>query len=257
MQRAPGGPARLDRVCDVLSGLSVCVIAVLIVWQSTSGPGTPQRPPRRQVVRQSAPPALPERPVPLDGGEVRGSTQAAVAMIVFSDFQCPFSAQFALRTLPLLEERYVSAGRLLIAFRHLPLQTLHSSAFHAAEGATCAAFQGHFWEMHDELFFTQRKLDEASLRRRAARLDLDPVAFATCLTRGEAAAKVRGDAVMAHDLGISGTPTFLIGLRQADGTVKVMRRLSGSLPFERLEDAIKKIEETGRELASAALNGPG
>src|SRR5205085_2217337 len=87
----------------------------------------------------------------------KGPENARVAIVEFSDFQCPFCAQAFRDLRQLMRER----PDVSLVFRNFPLDTscnaqvshsLHPDACLAACAAECAAQQGHFWEYHDALF---------------------------------------------------------------------------------------------------------
>jgi protein-disulfide isomerase len=171
---------------------------------------------------------VPPEPLALQGAALKGSLDAKVAIIVYSDFQCPFCRMFAKQTLPALERTYIDTGKAVLAFRHLPLQRLHPFAAKAAEAAECARRQGRFWEMHDRLFDGARELTDAAIDGYSAAIGLKADGFRKCLA-GDATAAVLADLEGAAALGISGTPTFLLGSPLGDGRVKVTRRLSGAV----------------------------
>jgi protein-disulfide isomerase len=144
---------------------------------------------------------------------------------------------FARSTLITLEQEYVASGRVLLAFRNLPIEKLHPLAFKAAEAAECAGRQDRFWQMHDLLFRNQEALDQPSLVADAKALQLDTARFLGCLS-GQVTDQVRKDRDSAQALLITGTPTFLLGVKQSDGRVKVMRRLSGAQPIDQFKTAL-------------------
>jgi protein-disulfide isomerase len=184
----------------------------------------------RNILRggaRGASPPLPTAPLSLIGAPIRGNTKAVVAIIEYSDFQCPYCGAFARETLPGLEAAYISTRKVLLAFRNVPIPELHPQATTAAEAAMCAADQGKFWEMHDALFENQRQLDAPSLVSRATKLRLDVPSFTACLQNGSAA-RVQRDVTAARALGVNVTPTFLIGRIQADGTILVTQRIEGA-----------------------------
>src|SRR5436309_3250825 len=82
----------------------------------------------------------------LERAPLLGNHGAKVAILEYSDFECPFCAEFEKETWPRLKEQYIDTGRVLVAFRHLPLAA-HRHANRAAIDAACAARQGRFWEM--------------------------------------------------------------------------------------------------------------
>ena len=191
-----------------------------------------------QKVRRPDPPP-PTEPVSLEGAAILGDRSARIVLIQYADFQCPYCARFARETLPALEAKYVCTGRLLVAFRHLPLPN-HPFALKAGQASECAGNQGKFWQMHDLLFKDPSQLDDASLRSHARTLRLDGNRFDDCLA-GRMEEKVRTDALQARSLRVSSTPTFFIGALQADGRVKVVQRLSGAQPAAAFESAIASI----------------
>lgn len=73
-----------------------------------------------------------------------GDVDAPVVMIAFSDFRCPFSAQFSRETEPQLIDRYVDAGTLRIEWRDLPI--FGQQSFNAARAGRAASAQDKFWE---------------------------------------------------------------------------------------------------------------
>jgi predicted DsbA family dithiol-disulfide isomerase len=146
--------------------------------------------------------------------------------------------KFARETLPALEKQYVDTGKVRLAFRQFPLP-IHQFAEKAAEAAECAGREGKFWPFHDLLFAQQDSLDVASLQDRAKRVGLESGTFAKCLD-GETAAIVQADKSGGEPLGVSGTPTFLVGPILADGTVHVSQRFSGALPLAQFQAALDR-----------------
>jgi protein-disulfide isomerase len=185
----------------------------------------------------AANPPLPSEPVSLEGAVVRGNRQARLAVVAYSDFQCPYCARFAETTFRELDKGYIATGKVLFAFRHLPLTRIHSQAFDAAAAAACAGRQGKFWEMHDRLFASARQLSDATWRTAAGDLGLNRPMFDRCLD-AEGPEAVRQDVELARALEISGTPTFLIGRIEPDGRVKVSSRLAGGQPVGRFKSII-------------------
>jgi len=233
---------RLDRIATILI-IVLCTLASAWIGRDLVSGGKPTRgaTPTRQGVRTpSPPPPLPVQPISIDGAVFKGNSKAKVALVIYSDFQCPFCGRFATETWPALDSKYVAPGNVRVAFRHLPLESIHASALIAAEAAECASQQRQFWPMHDVLFRNQKQLAESNLTAYARETGLDLKAFETCL-KESTPAKIRADAATGAALGITGTPSFLIGLMQADGRVKVTERLSGARPFTAFETALDKV----------------
>jgi protein-disulfide isomerase len=230
--------SRLQAVFDVLSSAAILALAAVLIWNNVAR--QPNNGPQPVVPASGrAGPIVPSEPLSLAGAAVEGDRKAPLAMIEYSDFQCPFCGTFARETLPQLREKYVTAGKLQIAFRHLPLPS-HQFARKAAEGAQCAGSQGRFWPMHDELFKNQQQLDAVPLL--AKRLGLDVAAFERCLT-GDAENQLRADTTSAKVLGITGTPTFVFGVLQSDGRIKAFQTLQGAQPFSAFEAVLSNHAE--------------
>ncbi|HEY4717298.1 MAG TPA: thioredoxin domain-containing protein [bacterium] len=124
----------------------------------------------------------------------------------FSDFQCPFCE----RVQPTLKELKKEYGdRLEIRFRHFPLR-FHNFATQAAIAAECARDQGKFWEMHNELFANQSRLDIEAIKGAAFKIGLDGEKFVKCLESGEKQNIIEKDLEDGKARGVSGTPTFFI-----------------------------------------------
>ena len=185
-------------------------------------------------------PPLPTEPLSLDGVTTKGDPSAAVVIVEFSEFQCPYCGKFAKETLPSLEASYILPGRVQFAFRHLPLEKIHSNAFSAAEAVECAGRQGQFWKMHDLLFVSPKQLSQSDIVGRARTLNLDSETFGKCLG-GEVSAKVRADMAAGMKLGVTGTPTFFIGRLEKPGSVRVSQRISGAAPLASFTEAIDKL----------------
>jgi protein-disulfide isomerase len=157
--------------------------------------------------------------VSADPSRLKGSPNAPVTIVEFSDFQCAFCKQVT-PTLAEVLSKY--AGKVRLSYRDFPLRQIHPQAEKAAEAARCAAEQGKFWEYHDLLFANQAKLDLKSLTEHARSLKLNQQPFEECLSSGKYAAAVGKDLEEGRQAGVSGTPAFFI-----NGTV-----LSGAVPLE-------------------------
>jgi protein-disulfide isomerase len=151
---------------------------------------------------------------------------AKIALIEFSDFQCPFCGRYARETFPTLRKDFVDTGTVTYAYRHFPLSQIHALARDAGTAAICAGTHGLFWQMHERLFADQQALAKDNLVADAIGLGLDRDQFSTCL--GTPAAILDEDLAEGQRLGVASTPTFLIGLVQADGRVRVTSRIHGA-----------------------------
>ena len=164
----------------------------------------------------------------LSTAPVKGSEQALVTIIEFSEFQCPFCSRVG-PTLQQILDTPEFAGKVRIVFKHLPLG-FHDRARPAAIASMAAHRQGKFWEFHDLAFQNQRDLTDANFTAWATQIGLNLEQFAADMADPALATLVDGDATLAGTLGIQGTPNFMINGRP----------LTGAQPFDNFATIIRE-----------------
>jgi protein-disulfide isomerase len=170
-----------------------------------------------------------------DDDAVAGNAKAAVTVIEFSDFQCPFCAR-VMPTLKQLRERY--GDRVRIVWKDFPLTAIHPEAFKAAEAGQCAREQGKFWEYHDRLFANQQALQIDALKKHAADAGLDTAKFGACLDTAKYSDRVQEQMGIGARLGVSSTPTVFVN----------GRLISGAQPFDVFAAVIdEELERAGSQ----------
>ncbi len=133
-------------------------------------------------------------------------------------------------------------GKVQYVFKDFPLERIHPQAFRAAEAAYCAGEQGKFWEMHAQLFTDQAALSAGDFQRLAEGLRLNLSRFQACLESGTYAARIRRDLAEGNRLGISGTPTFLLGFTPSSGSVvRAVKIIRGAKGFSEFQQAIEEL----------------
>jgi protein-disulfide isomerase len=143
--------------------------------------------------------------------------------------------------LPQIEQEYIKTGKVKYVARDFPLG-FHKNAFKAAEAANCAADQDKFWEMYGLLFNHQQALESKNLQQYGQDLGLDMPKFQQCLDSGKYASKIRKDLDDAQKAGITGAPTFLLGLTAPNNPkVKVLKKLVGAQPYTSFKEAIDSL----------------
>jgi protein-disulfide isomerase len=153
-------------------------------------------------------------PVSGDRDHIQGSADAAVTLVEYGDYECPYCGA----AYPIIKEVQARMGeRLRFVFRNFPISTSHPHAEQAAEAAEAASAQGSFWEMHDVLYENQKRLRDEDLRSYAEKLGLDVERFDTELADHVHADRVHEDFLTGVRSGVNGTPTFYInGARHDD-----------------------------------------
>jgi protein-disulfide isomerase len=193
--------------------------------------------------RQAARPAEPQYPLlSVDGAPFLGDKNAAVTLIEFSDYQCPFCARHVRDTLPQLERDYIRTGKLRYVLRDFPIESIHPQAFKAHEAARCAGEQESLWEMHARLFANQQTLGSSDLEDHAKALGLDTSKFRLCMESGRSAEGIRIDMAEGSKVGVNGTPSFFLGVTDpSDAKVKVLRTIRGAQPFGTFKEAVESL----------------
>jgi protein-disulfide isomerase/uncharacterized coiled-coil protein SlyX len=171
---------------------------------------------------------------------VKGSSGARVVIVEFSDFQCPYCGRFFRDTLPQIQMDYINKGLARMYYLHLPLSQLHPQAMAASIASECAAKRGKFWEMHDLLFQNQTMLSNEDLKRYLGMVGMDGSEYEACANDTQIVRKIQGDMAIARDLGINGTPSFIIGLALPDGRI-VGKRLVGAQPYTIFKSTIERV----------------
>ncbi|MGD8376728.1 MAG: thioredoxin domain-containing protein [Acidobacteriota bacterium] len=163
--------------------------------------------------------------VPVPAGEPSmGPKDAAVTMVEFSDYQCPYCRR-AQPTVDRVLETY--GDRIRFVYRDYPLP-MHPRATPASLAARCAGEQDKFWEYHNNLMTGAGDLSDADLESRATDLGLDIEAFKACIESGRYEATVQQGLQDGAQVGVSGTPAFFIN----------GRHISGAQPFQVFQEIL-------------------
>jgi len=166
-----------------------------------------------------------------------GRDDAPVTMVEFTDYQCPFCRRFEADSFAQLKKNYIDTGKVRFVSRDLPME-FHPNAPKAAVAARCAGEQHKYWEMHDAMMRdTATDLGPAAILSFAQKVNLDMPAFTACLAGNKFVAAMQKDTADAGTLGISGTPSFVIGKTAADRIDGV--RIVGAVPYTVYDSAIK------------------
>ncbi|MGA5330116.1 DsbA family protein [Streptomyces griseoincarnatus] len=141
---------------------------------------------------------------------------AAPVLDVWCELQCS-DCRTALDDLCALRARY--GDRLEIRLRHFPLEK-HKHAFAAAQAAEEAWEQGRGWDYAEAVLGRVEELErrgEAVLVDVARELGLDADEVDTALIDGRHILVVDADQAEGKAIGVTGTPTYVIGGERLDG----------------------------------------
>src|SRR5919112_2784409 len=169
-------------------------------------------------------------------GYIKGSADAPVEITEFADYQCPFCQTFATLQMPTIDERLVRTGRVRWRYRDFPLQQ-HPFARLAAHSAACADEQGKYWDQHQGIYEGQSEWAAARnaapiFRNYAKAAGLDLGRYDTCMKAGKYAGRIQASYNEGVQLGVSSTPTLLVGDRlyrgrfDSDAIIKLVDSLA-------------------------------
>lgn len=173
-------------------------------------------------------PVLPTDPV-------LGPADAAVTLVAFSDFECPFCSRAA-NTVREIHQAYPSEVRIVWKDHALPFHKNAPAAHQLAREAQAQLGNDGFWKAHDLLFENQRALSRDQLLGYAGQLGLDRAKVADALAKNAHQGHLDTGATLAADVEASGTPHFFVN----------GRRIKGAVPFEKFKTVIDE------EIAHAA-----
>ncbi len=182
---------------------------------------------------------------------IRGSKDAKVVIIEYSDTECPFCKIYH-ETLKKVYADFEKDGDVAWVYRHFPISygdnPLHKKAAKEAEATECAAELGGndmFWKYTDRLYEkteSNDSLDPAQLPIIAGEVGLDKAKFTTCLDSGKYADKVKEAYDEALKAGARGTPYTVI--RYKNEFIPLLDAQGnglGALPYEALKQVINRL----------------
>jgi len=171
------------------------------------------------------------------GAPSLGRDDAPVTVVEFTDLECPFCRQFHTTTFEQIKKQFVDTGRVRFVSRDFPLD-FHQHAMAAAHAVRCAGEQNRYWEMRHRVM-TQPMPDDGALGDIAGAIGLKVDQFRECHRTGKYRAAIAQDIAESLEIGISGTPTFVIGRTTPTGVEG--ERVVGALPYEVFEQKLNAL----------------
>lgn len=168
----------------------------------------------------------------------KGSFNAPVTIVEFSDTECPFCQRFH-DTMNQVMAEY--GDQVMWVYKHAPLDSLHRKARSEAEAAECAGELGGnegFWRFLDRLFEVTPSNDglpASQLPEIAVEAGLNRQAFESCLASERYAEKVQNQLVEAQRAGLRGTPYSVI----IAGNQQIP--INGAYSFEQMRSLIDQL----------------
>ncbi len=174
---------------------------------------------------------------------IYGNPDAAVSLIEYSDFECPFCKRFH-STPKQIVDAY--KGKVNWVYRHFPLSFHNPGATKQAEASECANALGgkdSFWKYTDLIYERTKSNGNGfpvnNLVPLAKEIGLDGTQFKQCFDSGKFAARVKEDVTEGAQIGVTGTPASIL-LNNRTGEVIVK---TGALPLAAFKADIDKMLE--------------
>ena len=164
-----------------------------------------------------------------------GTAEATVVLMEFSDLNCGFCARYHAETMPKIIENYVDTGKIRYVYRDY-VGVGGQVSQEAATQARCLREDVDdltYFNYVRAIYAIQGRKDSNNVAELAKQFGAGE-GFEACGEEGRYAEAVANDTTTGQRLGIRGTPGFIIGFAQEDGTVDGMN-VQGALPYEVFE----------------------
>lgn len=178
---------------------------------------------------------------------IRGSKDATVVFIEYSDIECPFCQVFQ-KTMSEVYTQYGKDNKVAWVYRHFPLaygpNPLHENSDKAAEATECVAEiagEDAFWKYTDKVYASidhskGAPMPLSLLTDVAVQQGIDQKKFKTCLDSGKYEKKVKEAYEAGLKAGGEGTPYTVVYYKgQYIPLVNEQGNSLGALPFEILK----------------------
>lgn len=166
---------------------------------------------------------------------IRGSIDAKLVLIEYSDFECPFCQSFHTTMKQVIEEYGDDVAWI---YRHYPLN-FHPKAQKSAEAAECVAELGGndaFWKFSDLLFERMPDIELTQLAALASEIGLNSTDVQDCIDSNKFADKIAQQLKDGSAGGIQGTPGTVIITK--DGKREL---IGGALPFDQVKTQLDNL----------------
>ena len=148
---------------------------------------------------------------------VLGNPEGDVTVVEFFDYNCPYCR----RAKPEIEALLAADPNVRLVYREWPI--LGEGSVFAARAALAAREQGLYEDFHWAMMGMNGRAEESAVLRIAEEIGLDIVQLRRDMEAQEIDAHIQTSMRLARALGITGTPSFVIGDALVPGVVDVER----------------------------------
>ncbi len=174
-----------------------------------------------------------------DDAFVGDRSSAKLAIVEFSDFNCPYCQRFHHDTLPLLLDKYIRTGQAIYVYRDY-VGVGGDTTLAAAAAAECVkelVGDQAYLEVVQSLYSSSGARNTDQVKTFAAKYELDMATLDKCISEDRYRQEVIADTQAGQAVGVRGTPAFIIGAIDVDGNV-TGTNLPGAQPLEVFERVI-------------------
>lgn len=168
--------------------------------------------------------------------------KAKVALVEYTDYQCPYCARHASDTKPSILSDYVDTGKIIYVVRNFPLDFHGQIAIDSAHAGLCVnelAGAKSYFEFYSQGFSLTSTEELASI---AQGLGVDMEKYNTCMSENRYKDQIDTDMADGTKAGVQGTPGFVIGVLDEDGNVDG-KLIAGAYPYESFKTIIDEMLE--------------
>jgi protein-disulfide isomerase len=175
-----------------------------------------------------------------DGAVLGDKSTAKLALVMYSDYECPYCQSFEENTFGQIKTNYIDTGKILFVYRNFPISSHGQITYTAAYAGECVLDQlgaEKFSEFHSQAYLVST-LD--ALNTIAQNLGVDMTKYNTCVTNQTFKSRIDADATAGSNAGVTGTPGFVLGKVDSSGNV-TGELIEGAYPYATFQTEIDKM----------------
>ena len=175
-----------------------------------------------------------------DGAVLGNRDKAKVAIVMYSDYQCPYCQTFEKDTLSDIVSNYVDTDQAIFVFRNYPLSFHGDITYTSAYAGECVLDQlgsEKLREFHSKTYLAK---DMTAVNTAAQELGVDMTKYNACVTNQTFKGRVDADFTAGQAAGVTGTPGFVVGTLDGDGNV-TGKLIEGAYPFASFKAVIDEM----------------
>jgi len=166
--------------------------------------------------------------------------KAKVAIVMYTDYQCPYCETFEEETLGEIVTNYVNSDQVIFVFRNFPLDFHGEISYNTAYAGECVYDQlgsEKLAEFHSQAYLAA---DMTAVNAVAQGLGVDMTKYNACVTNQTFKGRVDADFTAGQAAGVSGTPGFVVGTLDKDGNV-TGKLIEGAYPYASFKAVIDEM----------------